>query len=329
MLLATILFAVAWLAAFPDVPYIWVWGLIVASSVVAWVLGSGWVEPRDVSRSIEPAAAAGKSYQPSADFAALIDAINAQGQANRQEEQTEDSGKKRREWLTISLLLGTVVLLRYQVQEMQKVYDPIKKSAEAADMQAQAAVKQAEAANTQGVVAKTQANAAIDMAKAARDNTIAAERAWVGPNGATMVAVPTAGSSVSFVVNYQNSGRQPATSFLSNAQPFVVTVEQDKNGAITSENVKNINSCLGRSAVTGAQVVYPSTGFSSNQLTVPFDKNLIDDDVVKGNKIIGVTGCFVYETFNTTHHSTFCFFYKTGVTVVPNMNFCSSGAYAD
>jgi hypothetical protein len=45
MLLATIFFAVAWLAAFPDVPYAWVWGLIMAAGIVTWVMGSGWQGP--------------------------------------------------------------------------------------------------------------------------------------------------------------------------------------------------------------------------------------------------------------------------------------------
>jgi hypothetical protein len=168
VLFTAILFSVAWLAAFPDVPYVWVWGLIVTVSVVTWVLGSGWVGSRNIDQPTEPSAATGMSHLPSADFAALIDAINAQGQANRQEERAEDRGKKRREWLTIGLLLGTVALLRNQVEEMKKVYDPIKG-------QADAAVIQAEAAKTQGAVAKTQADAAIETAKAARENTIAAE----------------------------------------------------------------------------------------------------------------------------------------------------------
>jgi hypothetical protein len=308
MLLATILFAVAWLAAFPEVPYAWVWGVIIAAGIVTWVMGSGWIKPSKISQPIESPFAADSPYSPSADFAALIDAINTQGRANRQEEQIEDRDKTFRDWLTIFLLFGTVILLRNQVQEMRKDYDPIKGSADAA-------VKQA--------------GAAIDMAKAARENNVAAERAWVGPNGATMQAVPTAGNGVNFIINYQNSGRQPATSFRSEARPFVFTAGEDKNGAIISETIKAINACLALKPTLGAQVVYPSTGFSSNQLTVSFDKDLIDQDVVSGAKIIGVTGCFVYETFGTPHHSTFCFFYKTGITKVPNMNFCSSGGYAD
>jgi hypothetical protein len=322
MLLATFFFAVAWLTAFPDVPYAWVWGLIIGAGIVTWVMGSGWIRPRDASQTVQPPSGLDKPHRPSADFAALIDAITAQGQANRQEEQSEDRAKTFREWLTIPLLIGTVILLRYQVEEMKKVYDPIKG-------QADAAIIQAEAAKTQGAVAKTQADAAIEMAKAARENTVAAERAWVGPNGATMDAVPVAGSEASFVINCQNSGRQPAISFQSNAQPFVLTLEEDKNGGFISETIKNTNDCLARGPVSGAQVVYPSTGFSGNQLTVKFDKDLIDGNVAIGAKIIGVTGCFVYETFGTPHHSTFCFFYRNGVTKVPNMNFCSSGAYAD
>jgi hypothetical protein len=85
MLLATIFFAVAWLAAFPDVPYAWVWGLIIGAGIVTWVMGSSWMRPRDASQPVRPPSGFDEPHRPSADFAALIDAITAQGQANRQE----------------------------------------------------------------------------------------------------------------------------------------------------------------------------------------------------------------------------------------------------
>ncbi len=40
-LLVTTLFAIALLGAFPDAPYSWILGIVIAAGVIAWVLGSG------------------------------------------------------------------------------------------------------------------------------------------------------------------------------------------------------------------------------------------------------------------------------------------------
>jgi hypothetical protein len=69
--------------------------------------------------------------RPSADFAALIDAIRDEGDANRKEEQTEDRGRKYREVIVICLLCFNLVAICWQVWEMVKVYDPIKTQTEA------------------------------------------------------------------------------------------------------------------------------------------------------------------------------------------------------
>jgi hypothetical protein len=68
---------------------------------------------------------------PSPDFAALIDAMRAEGRAGRAEEKREDGGKKLRDWITILLLGFTAFVVKCQVDEMAKVYGPIKDQADA------------------------------------------------------------------------------------------------------------------------------------------------------------------------------------------------------
>jgi hypothetical protein len=80
--------------------------------------------------------------RPSSDFAALIDAIAAEGRAYRAEEQSEDRSKKFRDWITIGLLVATTAGIYWQISEMIKVYGPIKDGAEAAKTQAGAAAGQ-------------------------------------------------------------------------------------------------------------------------------------------------------------------------------------------
>src|ERR1019366_183872 len=80
-------------------------------------------------------------YQEGAErtVAALINAIHAEGRANRKEEKREDRGKKFIDGITLVVLICTLVALvltyfaiRKQVDEMKRVYDPIEKQARAA-----------------------------------------------------------------------------------------------------------------------------------------------------------------------------------------------------
>src|ERR1700680_3177278 len=69
----------------------------------------------------------------------LIKTIESEGRAYRKEEQDEDRGKKRREWITIVLIALTFIAVCYQVYEMIKVYEPIREQAEASRIAADAA----------------------------------------------------------------------------------------------------------------------------------------------------------------------------------------------
>jgi hypothetical protein len=125
-LAVTILFAIGLLTAFPDMPYVWLWEAIVALGAITWALGSGFLErPENAGGPKSTVRSQYIPHGPSTDFAALINAITAQGEANRQEERREDNSRRFREWLTIALLVGTVYLLNSQVSEMKKVYPEI------------------------------------------------------------------------------------------------------------------------------------------------------------------------------------------------------------
>src|SRR5216683_2158719 len=78
---------------------------------------------------------------PSPDFSALVDAVKAEANANRTEEQREDRGKAFREWFTITLLAATLFFLYRQVDEMVKVFEPIREQAEASKRLAEQAIK--------------------------------------------------------------------------------------------------------------------------------------------------------------------------------------------
>ena len=86
---------------------------------------------------------------PSADITALINAQTRQADADRNERRRTDHGRSCREWATIVLLFfafaATVVqaiIFHGQLDEMRKVYGPVKDSADAAKKAADVAETQ-------------------------------------------------------------------------------------------------------------------------------------------------------------------------------------------
>ncbi len=90
-----------------------------------------------------------------------------------------------------------------------------------------------------------------------------------------------------------------------------------------------LDACRYKNEWAGGSVVYPSTGFSSYNLGISAKTDFVDGDVVNGDKIVYVQGCFLYRTFETPHHSYFCYFYKHGITKIQNLSICDNGHYAD
>jgi hypothetical protein len=270
---------------------------------------------------------------PSADFAALIDAIKREGVAYRKEEQREDRGKRFREWTTIGLIFVTFCAVCWQVHEMIKVYEPIRLQAEAAQKSAQAASRAADAANAQAealgseaeAVSK-QAAAAIAAAKATHDSMIAAQRAWIGPQNAAFSAEPKIGDQIDVTIQYLNTGREPGTSFSYDIDPFAVQEQSPEFGQRVNPFMIG---CFQKTEAPPGQVVYASTGFSNYNLNAKLAKELVDNDVISGQKVIVIQGCFVYITEQAVRHSFFCYFYKQGFTKLQNLNICPTGHNAD
>jgi hypothetical protein len=223
--------------------------------------------------------------RPSSDFAALIDAITTEGRAYRKEEQREDRGKKIREWITIILIGMTFCAVCYQVYEMIKVYEPIREQAVASGKQAIASEKAADATTRAADAATKQSEIATKQAENSDKALIQAQRAWVGPRNASFSAEPKVGEPVDITIDYQNTGREPALSFSYEADIFAIAEQSPDFGMRV---VPFMNKCLGINTATPGQVVYPSTGFSQYNLTAKTNKDLVDDPVVAGDKVVVV-----------------------------------------
>jgi hypothetical protein len=255
--------------------------------------------------------------RPSADFAALIDTVRDEGRAYRKEEQREDRGKRRREWITIGLIFLTFSAVCYQVYEMIKVYEPIREQAEASKKAAVATVRAADAATRQS----ENSDRAI----------VQAQRAWVGPLVASFAAEPSIGKAIEITVNYQNSGHEPAIGFVYSIEPFGADVADDKSGVADARIQNYLAACKNTLEWRGGSVVYPSTGgfgggYAMNSKT---KDDFVTEGMIKGDTLIVVQGCFLYQTFETPKHSYFCYFYRQGMTKFQNLNICIAGHSAN
>jgi hypothetical protein len=248
-------------------------------------------------------------------IAALNRTLAEQSGANRTQERREDTGNKRLQALTLIFVILTTIgifwqasIFNHQLTEAKKVFGPIQDQAKASQQAADAATKQSQNAE-----------------KA----LIEAQRAWVGPQNASFASEPGVGKPIEITVQYQNTGREPALSFIYFATPFSVTTEDDSNGTLVQTLLNYMNACKAYREWTGGSVVYPSTGFSSYNLNVTTKDDFVDEPATKGDKVIIVQGCFLYRSFDNPRHSYFCYFYKQGQSKIQNLNICPTGHYAD
>lgn len=249
----------------------------------------------------------------SPDFKALIHTIRREGRAYRKEEQREDRGKRFREWITIILIATTFVAVCYQVNEMIKVYDPIRDQAIAANDSARATNKSA--------------TASAKVAEDSEKSLVAGSRAWVGPTDAKITSgAPADGQPVKVVISVRNSGREPARDV--RWLPTKIVAADD--GTLSQKVDTNLRFCIGTPSQKFGQVIYPTGGFGEGfEFTVLFDGSEVDQEVIDGKKTIGVQGCLTYESFGATRHSAFCFFFQNKTSALEHLNICSSGSSAD
>jgi len=246
---------------------------------------------------------------PSADFAALINAIAAEGRAARDEDQREDSGKRFREWLTIILLTLTVVAVGWQVSEMIKAYGPIKDQADAAKVSAEAAIKQSESSERA---------------------LVQAQRAWIGPRSASITAELAIGKPVEIIFTYENSGHEPGVGFHPYAEAVRMIVAGDQVADQTVQ--QDLSACRDSADWEGGSVVFPSSGGIGGRAynySIKTPSDFVTDAMLKGDEVIVFQGCFVYRTFTQSKHTAFCFYYKQGTSKISSLNICDNGNEAN
>jgi hypothetical protein len=161
-----------------------------------------------------------------------------------------------------------------------------------------------------------------------RDNETALERsqrAWVVPVNEAIEDL-TVDKSLKVNIEYGNVGKEPALHVGESNETWVTV--KSKFDDVLDEIRNKWPLCKETKISVGANVVYPTTGGHSSQFHVN-TALIVDNDLVNGDKIFVHYGCFAYETANSVHHSSFCFFCKAGYSNASNLNGCFTGNYAD
>jgi hypothetical protein len=165
------------------------------------------------------------------------------------------------------------------------------------------------------VVAGLQWNAMKRAEELTRESIIAANRAWLAPSSFEMSGAIEDGAP-KIVVHFQNIGRFPATDASTSigvvAFPLAKPLKSRKEYPATDSWVVSmnvfVNACVKNAPLADMAVVYPSAQIESNaegEMSGPWKK----DELLSGQSIMVVVGCFTYNTIGKTFHSGFCRYY--------------------
>jgi hypothetical protein len=154
----------------------------------------------------------------------------------------------------------------------------------------------------------------------------AADRGWLGPASMRLNEKPIGGKRLEFLLEYQNSGRQPALSvvLLSWIARFDRPREMNKDRAI-----EDVKQCL-RSNPDDFQVIFPGKGnLEPYRPGIDLLRIAIDE-----HSPIYIDGCFAYRTIRETHRTAFCFKYdpeypRYDADGKLMLDLCDFGHYAD
>jgi hypothetical protein len=260
---------------------------------------------------------------------AALNAIVGELDSDRKQRDTADAKRERREWWTVAGLFLTAVIALgglaasiYQVHLTRTALDDARANFTRQTSNTQeslALTKQAADAVTK------QADLLRESNDTAKETLLAGSRAWIGIQSASSAA-PKAGSDLDVDVAYNNPGRQPALNLSYHADAFIVAPQDTtKASARVDAFIKTCSSMKQQNQ----GIAYPTTGFNAYSLHLHIAKERITKEVIERGDLFSVAGCFSYQTFNATHHSSFCMFFFPKTSKPESWNFCGNGNDAD
>ncbi len=153
--------------------------------------------------------------------------------------------------------------------------------------------------------------------KEARVATIEANRAWIAVKTAGFIGKPEkVGDQFALAVPYSNIGREPALAARKFQESFWIDglnspTEVMSAGAL---NIPINGTCSKVDFATGIGAIWPLAGDEKPSTARDGEAiRTVTDDLVRKRRLLGYHGCFIYETFGSTHRTGFCFFLAPAV----------------
>jgi hypothetical protein len=188
--------------------------------------------------------------------------------------------------------------------------------------------KSAEATDRALAVANQQSAALENANKIASDALAVGRRAWLGVTGARIDGRLEPNADLTIVVEYRNTGREPATNLAVIATPFVIEAEKRAEPSTMSRLEQFADRCMAENYV-GASIAFPSDDTQKYQAEAVIKASDVDNALVDGRKLVIVETCIVYMSSGAIHHSAACNFFQGGRTPQDRFAACAKGAAAD
>ena len=164
-----------------------------------------------------------------------------------------------------------------------------------------------------------------------RQSIVEGNRAWLAPKNAILLKELKVGEPMQIEISYQNVGKSPAQDVREYLNirmlPDPTIPSPEFNASIEADDI-----CGRLEPVKGAAIAFPeqpeanSIQFSTKGPTEEIDA---DSDVMSGKKTIVIEMCLAYTTMSRVGHTSFCYFYRSGVSPSGQFNICPAGQRAD
>lgn len=153
---------------------------------------------------------------------------------------------------------------------------------------------------------------------------VEANRAWVAPAGVYFTSPVQAGVNAEYLLEFKNTGRQPALNVYVDHTTQVVARDPTGSWVGTGKDSTRCDTKLANGTL------YPTDKTMGQMLTLP--KEYITEAFLQGNTAIVFQGCFRYKTFDEIHRTGFCLYIVARPEREPQnwgWNICTNGNFAD
>lgn len=169
-----------------------------------------------------------------------------------------------------------------------------------------------------------------------RSADVAAARAWIAPIGASQIpeARLRRDAVFPFVVNYINTGKEPAIDVNANGSEALTRPPPPRwrDGEWSDFRTGDNKTCDGLRPIPNGAVIYPTNLLSQYSLYRTISDISRVNQIEDGGVVLVCRGCFAYRTMNSVHQSAFCFYLKPVVNVSSDhwvFNNCPDGSFAN